>query len=140
MTLLIAFLTSLAAAFVVITVAQTAAAYPGLPDRVPIGFGYDGRIRFASRPTIWLLAVAQIFTAGILSFAGYAIATGMPGTHGTLLGLTIAAACITAIIWRAKSLLLSVAKSGQNRVALSGFWLFCGACFALILFAAFVIG
>lgn len=138
--MLASFFAALAAALVAITVAQTAAAYPVLPARVPMGFDYDGTVRFAPRPMIWFMIFVQAAVAAVIAYAGRAIAVNAPGTHGSLLGLSIVAACVMAMMWRLQSLMLCAAKSGEKRVSLRGFWLFSSACFAVVLFAVFAIG
>jgi hypothetical protein len=65
-------------------------------------------------------------------WGAYAIATGAPNTHGSVRGLAVFAPCILAILWRAQALLISIAKSGRDRVPMRGFWLF----FAVMLGAA----
>lgn len=140
MTLLISFLAALAAAIVVITIAQTAAAYSNLPREVPMQFNWDGTIRSTgSRPMIWFTVVIQIFVACVMAAVGYAMATSQPGTHGSVLGLSITAVCVNAIIWRVQTMLISSALSGAKRVPMSGFLAFFVPGFALILIAAFAI-
>lgn len=140
MTLLVSFFAALAAAIVAITVAQTAMAYSSLPAQVPKQFQWDGTVLSTwARPKIWVAVIVQILADGVMLFGGYAIATKMPGTHGSLLGLSIVAVCVNAAIWRVQSMLISAAISGSNRVPMFGFSVFFGACFAMILFAAFAI-
>jgi hypothetical protein len=139
--MLLSFLAAVSAAIVVITFGQTWAAYPALPDRVPLGLAWNGVPRgFGPRPMIWLIVAVQIFAACVMAFADYAIATHQPGTHGTLLGSLIASVCVLAILWRAQMLLIASAKSGASRVPMNGFLTFCGAMMVLLLIDVFVIG
>jgi len=108
---------------------------------VPMGLNYDGSVRGTwPRPMIWFTVGVQVLVACAMLYAGQAIASGAPGTHGTLRGLTVTAVCVNAIIWRVQTLLISVAKSPRNAVPMRGFWLFFGVCFAVILLDAFLIG
>jgi uncharacterized protein DUF1648 len=140
MTLLVSFFAALAAAIVAMTILHTAASYSSLPPEVPMQFNWDGTVRStASRPMIWFTVVIQVFVSCVMLAAGYAIATNQPGAHGSLLGLSIVAVCVNAIIWRVQTMLVSSAISGAKRVPMSGFLVFFVPCFALILIAAFAI-
>ncbi|HKU68869.1 MAG TPA: DUF1648 domain-containing protein [Candidatus Baltobacteraceae bacterium] len=131
--MLVSFLAATAAAIVVMTVVHTVAEYPNLPDRVPLNIGATGVVNtWGPRFAIWFLPAVAIVTAGIMLFGGYAIAAGSRGAHGSVPGAAFFAACILAVVARAQWLLISVAKSGGNRVPMTGFWLF----FAVMLGAA----
>lgn len=124
---------AVAAAIVVLTWLYTLDQYHTLPDRVPLHLGPAGNVdSWGPRPAIWMLPAVQMLSAAIMLWAGYAIATGAPGSHGSVRGIAFFAPCILAILWRAQVLLISVAKSGGDRVPMLGFWLF----FALMLGAA----
>lgn len=141
MSVLVSFLVALAAAIITLTIVQTAAAYSSLPAQVPMGLNYDGSVRGTwPRPMIWFTVGVQLLVACVMVYAGQAIVSGAPGTHGTLRGLTITAVCVNAIIWRVQMLLISAAKSSGNAVPMRGFWLFLGACLALTFLDAFLIG
>ena len=123
--MLVAFCAALAAAIVVITWARTSVEYKTLPDRVPLNLGFGGAVNsYGPRGAIWLLPAAQLLSAAIFSFAGYALAVGAPGAHGSLRGLAFFAPCILSVLWRAQSLIISAAQSGASRVPMGGFWLF----------------
>lgn len=140
MSVLISFLAALAAAIIVITIAQTAAAYPNLPAQVPVGFEWNGNLRNRGpRPMIWLVPAVQILVACVSAFAGYGIATQQPGTHGSLLGLSIAGVAIFSMMWRVQSLLLSAAQTAECRLPASRFLPFFVVCFVVLLIDAFAI-
>lgn len=140
MTLLLSFLAAVAAATIVGTFVQTAAAYSSLPARVPLGLNWDGTLRsMAPRPMICLLPAIQVFCAGIFCFSGWAIATEQPGTHGTILQLTVDAVAINAVMWRTQSLLIFAARSGQQRVPTGGFWPFLIIAIGAILIVSFAL-
>lgn len=141
MSLFVPFCAALAGAAMVMTVVQTWAAYPGLPSQVPLGLDWKGAARsLAPRPMIWFIVVIQIFIAAVILFAGYAIATHMPGTHGTLPGLSIFSVLLMAMMWRVQMLLISAAKSGGKPVPMNGFWKFLAAWVVLALLDVFLIG
>jgi hypothetical protein len=140
MSVLVAFFTALAAAFVAFNIAQTAAAYGTLPAQVPTGLNADGSARgFAPRPMIWFPVIIQLVVACVIAYVDYAIATHQPGTHGTLLGSSIAAVCIMGLIWRVQALLIESARNGGKPVSMRGFWMFFGVWLAVLLFDAFAI-
>lgn len=123
--MLLSFFAALAAAIVVMTFVQTLAEYPALPERVPLGFAWNGiPNRFGPRPAIWMLPVVEVLCVAIFAFAGYALANDWPGAHGSLRGMVVFAPCELAILWRAQSLIISAAKSGEKHVPMGGFWLF----------------
>jgi hypothetical protein len=131
MSIALAFFAALSAAVVVMTFAHTLAEYPSLPDRVPLHLRYNGTVdNWGPRSSVWLLPGLQVVVAAVMVFSGYALVTGMPGTHGSVLGLAFFAPCVLAILWRAQLLLISAAKSGGKRVAMGGFWLFFAAMLA----------
>lgn len=120
---------------------HTIVAYPKLPDTVPLHLDWQGSIdNSGPRWMIFLLPVLSVVVSGMMAFAGYAIATHAPGTHGTLLGFAIVAVCVMALLWRAQALLISVAKSGGNRVSMRGFWMFFAVWMLIVLIDAFAIG
>lgn len=132
MMLFVAFFAAVSAAIVATTFLYTSAEYGTLPDRVPLQVGIDGTVNaYGPRVAIWFLPGVQLLSLGIFAFAGYAVATNMPGTHGSLRGLAVFAPCILAVVWRAQLLLISVAKANGNRVPLGGFWLFFAAMLAV---------
>lgn len=138
--MLVPFCAALAAAIVAITWVQTSTEYKALPNRVPLNFGFDGVVNsFGPRGGIWLLPAVQLFSAAIFVFAGYALAVGAPGTHGSLPGLAVFAPCILAALWRAQRLIISAARSGASRVPMGGFWLFFVAMLAAGTLAMFVL-
>lgn len=140
MTLLESFLAALSAAIVVMTIVQTAAAYPSLPDRVPLNFGWDGRPRgYGPRAAIWFIVAVQIFAASVMAFADYALATHAPGTHGTLLGSLVASVPALTMFWGAQRVLISCAKNGEAFVQTRRFAGLVAVSIALVLLAAFAI-
>ena len=140
MSLFEAFLAALAAAMLLMTLVQTAGAYAALPPRVPLGLTWDGTLRsMAPRPMAWFLPAVQLFCGAVLAFSGWAIATQMPGTHGTMLPLVVDAVVLNAILWRVQSLLLFAARSGQKRVAMGNFWIFVAIAIATILIVSFAV-
>lgn len=141
MTVLVSFCAALAAAIIAVNVAQTWAAYPQLPDRVALQFDWNGAPRsYGPRWTIWFVVMLQVAVAIGMAFTGYALANHAPGVHGTLKGFAIFCVLFNALLWRVQTLLLSAAKSGEKRVPMTGFWLFFGVWFALILIDGFAIG
>lgn len=141
MSIFTSFCAALAAALIVINVVQTWAVYPQLPDRVPLQFNWNGVPRtYGPRASIWLVVFIQLVVGIGMVFTGYALATHAPGTHGSLTGFVIFTVLFNAMLWRVQRLLISAAKSGGNRVPMSGFLLFCGVCLVLILIDAFAIG
>ena len=136
----VAFLAALAAAIAAITAVQTWAAYPSLPLRVPVGLDAYGYPRsMAPRPVIWLIVVVQLCILVLMAYGDYAIATHAPGTHGSLLGASIIAAAVMALMWRVQMLLLSSAKSDGNPVPMNGFWIFLAAFMAIVALDVIVI-
>jgi hypothetical protein len=141
MNLLTEFLLALTVAFFLFNVAQTWLAYPTLPERVPTGLNFDGTARgFAPRPVIWFVVIIQAVVLGGIAFSDYAIATHQPGTHGTLLGSSIASTAIMALIWRVQRLLISAARSDSKAVPMGGFWASVIVVISIVLIAAFAIG
>lgn len=118
-------LSAVAAAFILLTIAQTREAYPELPERVPTHLDFAGRPNgYGPRPMIWLLVGVQIFCAIIFVLVAYALAARLPGTHGSLPGLALMAPLIMAMLWRAQRLLLEAARAPDRRVRMGPFWLF----------------
>lgn len=139
--MLASFLAALSAAIITINVLQTWTAYPQLPDRVPLGFAFNGEVRSRGpRAMIWFTVGLQIAIAALMWASGYALATHAPGTHGTLTGFLIFTVIFNAMLWRVQTLLIFAAKSGRDRVPMSGFLLVFGVCVVLILIDAFAIG
>lgn len=138
--MLIGFLAALAAAIVFLTFLQTAAAYPALPQRVPIHLNAGGVADgFGPKSMIWLLPAIQVLIGIVFVYGGHAIATNQPGVHGSLLGSTIVGVCVAALTWRVQQLLIESAKSGGKPVPMRGFWAFFGVWMCVVLFDAFVI-
>lgn len=141
MSIFVSFCAALAAALVVITIVQTWAAYPQLPDRVALQFELNGAPRsYGPRWTIWVPVLIQVLIGIGMAFTGYAIATHAPGVHGTLTGFSIFTVLFNALIWRVQTLLLSAAKSAEYRLPMKRFWPFVAVWIALILVDAIVIG
>lgn len=137
----VAFCVALAAAIVFLTVVQTMAAYPSLPAQFPIHLDWNGRANGAGpRAMAFLVPGIQLCTAALLAFAGYSIAIGAPGTHGSLLGLSIIGVCVAALTWRVQMLLIESARSGLKPVPMRGFWVFFAAWLAVVVLDALVIG
>jgi hypothetical protein len=141
MHLAVSFFLALGAAFVVLNIVQTMSAYPSLPGRVPMGLGLNGApSSFAPRPFIWFAVCIQVVVACVIAWVDVQLANHAPGTHGTLLGSSLASAAVMALIWRVQSLLIASAEAGGKPVSMGSFWRWLIACMATILFAAFVIG
>lgn len=141
MTMFVAFCAALAAALIVVNVAQTWAAYPRLPDRVALQFEWNGVPRsYGPRWTIWFAVILQIFLGIGMAFTAYAMANHAPGVHGTPRGFAIFAVLFNALLWRVQTLLLSAAKSGASRVPMNGFLMFFAVWFALLLIDVFAVG
>lgn len=139
--MLVALCAALAAAIVVIAFLQTWSEYGTLPERVPLNIGLDGTVnRYGPRPFVWLLPAVMLFSTGIFAFSGYAIATHMPGTHGTLAGLAVFAPCVLGVLWRGQALIIAVAKSGGNRVPMGGFLIVCGVLTLIAVYAVSALG
>jgi len=120
--MLVSFCAALSAAIILLTISQTARSYPELPERVPLHIGPDGSADgFGPRPMIWTLVGMELVVAALFVFVGRDLAAQTPGTHGTVAGAAAGSVFILAILWRAQVLLISVAKSAQNRVPMRGF-------------------
>jgi hypothetical protein len=116
---------ALAAAIVVLTWLYTLDQYHALPERVPLHVGPGGNVDgWGPRSMIWLLPAVQLLCAALFFWAGHELAIGATGTHGSVRGLAFFAPCILAILGRAQALLISAAKSHEQRVPMGGFWLF----------------
>ena len=139
--MLVGFLAALAAAVVFLTFVQTLSAYPGLPAQCPMHLDVRGRAcGTGPRAMAFLIPGIQLFIMGTMIFSGYAIATGAPGAHGSLLGLTIIAVSVAVLTWRVQMLLIESAKSGGKPVAMRGFWMFFAVWMCVVLADAFLIG
>jgi hypothetical protein len=141
MSLAESFFFALAAALMVVNVAQTLLAYSALPERVPTGLNADGSARgFGPRPMIWLIVAIQAAAACVMVYVGYAIATHAPGTHGSLFGFSIFTGLFNAFMCRVQALMISAANAGGKPLPMRGFWLFSGGWLAAVLLDAFLIG
>lgn len=139
--MLVGFLAALAAAFIFLTFLQTLSAFPSLPAQFPMHLDWRGRASGTGpRSMAFLVPGIQLLTLCLMVFAGYAIATGAPGTHGSLLGLTIIAVSVMVLTWRVQMLLIESAKSGGKPVAMRGFWMFFAVWMCVVLADAFLIG
>lgn len=137
MSLLASLLTAVTAAFVVMTVLQTAAEYRALPARVPLGFYWSGRVgRPVARPLTWYVPVTQVLVAGVMAAVGLGVVQHAPESF---LRYLVFAVCVNVMIWRVQSMMLSAAKSGANRVPMPGFVLLSCVCFALMSIALFAV-
>lgn len=133
MSILVGLFAAIAAAALVVTIAQTAAVYPALPSRVPSGLDLHGVARgYWPRPMIWLTVAIQAAVLAMMLVTG-------PG-RGSALGMSIIAVCVSALIWRVQNLLLSAARSAGRPVPMRGFWMFFGAWLLVVLVDAFTIG
>ena len=129
---------AVAAAFILLNIAQTMDAYPRLPASIPVHLDIRGRAdTYGPKQTVWLLVALQILCAAIFVYAGYAVAAHIPGTHGTLRQLALIAPFIMALLWRAQNLLITLALSGKDQIAMGNFWLFFVATMGAVLITAF---
>ena len=135
--MLVSLAIALAAAIIVMTWVQTGDQYRTLPDRVPLHMDLNGTVDlWGPRFAIWMLPAVQLACAGIMAFAGYAISVGAANTHGSVRGVAFFAPCMLALLWRAQVLLISIAKSGEERVPMGSFWIFFAAAFGAAMLSA----
>ncbi len=112
----------LAAFIIALTANQTANVYSSLPERVVLGFYWDGTPRsFAPRPFIWMLVVVQCFILGVEAAAATAIVRGAPNVHGTVTSVAIISVALSAILWQAQRQLIKSSLDPQARPGAS-FW------------------
>jgi len=130
----------LAAAIVAVTFVSTTAAYPELPESIPLHFNITGAVdQWGSRPFIWLLPAVQVVTVGVFVFAYAAIRSAAPPGHGAPPSIAPFAVCELAILWRAQTMVIDAAKRSSHRADIRPFWVWFAVLLPLGLVAMFAL-
>jgi hypothetical protein len=124
--MVIAVLAAAGAVIVFLTIANTAARYGELPDRIPLHFWLDGTVNtWGPRPAVWLMVLLQIVLAALYSaLTGLWLHQELPVRFVT--AMAAFGLLMLLLLWRAQLLIISTALSGKTRADLVPFWWFFG--------------
>lgn len=121
---------AVAAGIVAVTAAITAREYRNLPDRVPMHFALDGTpTTYQPRPMVWLIVAVQIFSG--LIFSNTVTVLGQSRGPATALGAGIFGICVLGTLALAQFMIVSSAKSPDQRAPVGRFLISAGTLIAL---------